>query len=106
MVDQGKRVPDLTNKGSLADSNDVLVFVYSTSNTSQSQTALISAKNLFGNTANLQIVAANLVMSDIRSDPANSSVLSVPAGTLFFSNSFGYFAVANNLLKRFAISSF
>ena len=94
-------------KNGVANSGDPLVFVYSYGNSTIAQTALITIDHLFSNTPNLHVVAANLEMNDFRpTDPANSSILAVEQGTIFFTNSYGYYAVANNQLKRWPISDF
>lgn len=105
MADQGKRTDALPDKTGLVSANDRVVVLYG-ANSSVAQTALIPLRNLLANTANLQVVAANLVLSDIRSNPANSTALTIAQGTLFFSSTFGYFAIANNTLVRWAVSSF
>ena len=47
-MDQGKRLPDLPIKSLVADANDKIIFIYSsTANTAEAQTALITTENLF-----------------------------------------------------------
>jgi len=90
MVDQAKRIPDLPVKTSVAPT-DQLVFVFGAANSSTAQTALLAVSDLYSNTI---------------ADPSSNSELQVPKGTLLFSNNFGYIALANNYVKRFAISDF
>ena len=110
MVSAGRTTLQLPLKVSPFASNDALVFVYgtSTANTANAvaQTALISINNLLSNTANLVVAPTTLIVATQQADPANSTALTVQQGTLFFSNTFGYIAIANNITRRFAISVF
>lgn len=106
MSNDARTTLQLPVKAGPLDTSDQIVFVYGISNPVVAQTAVMAISSLFANTANLKIVVANLNISDIRADPANSTALTVPKGTLFFSNSFGYFAVSNNNLVRWALNTF
>lgn len=111
MVNQGKTTLQFNQANAIYNANDRIVFVYGvdTANGANSvaQTSTISVQNLLANSPNLQIVVANLQVSSEQSDPANSTALpSIQQGTMFFSNTFGYIAVANGVLKRWAISTF
>lgn len=110
MVNQGKTTTQLNQVTGPYDTNDRLVLVYGadTANTSNSvaQTATITVQNLFGNTQGLTVIAANLQVSTQQSDPTHSNSLpTIQQGTMFFSNTFGYVAVANGVLARFNIST-
>lgn len=58
------------------------------------------------NGGNVSLIPVSALFAFQQSDPSTSTSLTIPQGVLFFSNSFGYFSIANNVLKRFAISSF
>jgi len=106
MVDQGKSILEIGIKNAPYDLSDRIIFIYGASNSAVAQTASISVSRLFSNTSNLNVVTANLVVNDIRSDPANSTVLTIRQGTIFFSNSFIYVATSNNFVQRAALTSF
>lgn len=89
-----------------ANSSDVVVFVYAYGNTEAAQTALITIQNLLSNTANLAANVVTLQLQDQRADPPSSTSLTVPQGTIFFSNSFGYYATQNNYLVRWSVNLF
>ena len=104
MVNQSKTTGQFPVKTSLFDQNDRLVFLYAidTANTSNSsaQTATIDVVHFFPCVANLIQIPVG------QSDPANSSALTIQGGTMFASNNFLYIAIANNITRRVAISSF
>lgn len=102
---QGKSIANLNVIGAISAPTDKLVLLFNAANSSIAQTVLIAVKDLFAN-SNVSISCSNLVMKDIRSPVLSSTELTVPQGTLFFSNSYGYFATANNYLKRFALEDF
>lgn len=91
MADAGKRINTLPIRTSPASTDRVMVY-YNAANSFIAQTATIEVGNLMKNLPQL--------------DPANSTSIMVQAGTLFFSNNYGYYAVANNTLKRFLLSDF
>lgn len=80
------------------NANDRVIFLWNydaavaANNPQLAQTSLISISNLLN--------------FPTQTDPANSTSLTITQGSLFFSNTFGYYAVANNVTKRFALSSF
>ena len=91
MIDKPRRTVDLPIKTGVSAPSDRLVFIYSATSNTSAQTATIAVSDLYSN---------------LITDPANSNTTVIAKGTLLFSNSFGYFAVANNVLKRFPLSSF
>jgi hypothetical protein len=105
MANQGKTTLQLPVKTSTYDANDGIVFVYgydtaNNSNTNVAQTAIIPLTNFANSFANtLQIPVQ-------QADPANSSALTISSGQIFASNNFLYIAIANNVTRRVAISSF
>lgn len=104
MADVGRRLLDVGVKTTLANT-DKIVVIFNAANTTTAQTALISVTDFFANVIPIAKVA-NLNIADIRSDPANSTVLTITQGQIFFSNAYIYVAVANNTVKRVAISTF
>lgn len=105
MADSAKKVNELPVKTS-ANTSDQMIFIYNAANATLAQTAIITLSNLMANTPNLQIRASNVGFTNTISDPANSTATTVLAGTVLFSNAFVYFAIANNILKRAALSTF
>lgn len=104
MANQGKTTSQLPQQTSFYNANDSLVFVYGLdqANTPNgvAQTALISVNNFANSFANsLQIPVQ-------QADPANSIALTINAGQIFASNSYLYIAIANNVTRRVALSSF
>jgi len=91
MTDQGKTIPALPVQNAVSDS-DRLVILYNAANATTAQTATIAV--------------SDYETRDISTDPANSSVTTIPAGRLFFSNGYLYFSTANNHVKRVALSDF
>ena len=106
MVNQSKTTLQLPVQTSLFDENDLVVIVYgaSTANTTNAvaQTATITIENFFQAVANV----GEVYISVQQADPANSTALTVEQGVVFASNSFLYIAIANNITRRVAISSF
>ena len=90
-VGAGKRIDTLPVRNSIASSDRVMVY-YNAANSFTAQTATVTVGTLLGHVS--------------MADPANSTSIMVQAGALFFSNNYGYYAVANNVLKRFALSDF
>ena len=88
---EGKRIDTLPVRTLPASTDRVMVY-YNAANSLTAQTATIEVGHLVRNLP--------------QPDPANSTSIMVLAGTLFFSNSYGYYAVANNKLKRFLLSDF
>ena len=94
MSDRAKKISELTALTS-ASEDDLLVIVDDPSGTAA--TKKITVGNLFGNSqANVVIYGAT---------PANSAI-TIKQGTLMYSNSYLYIAVANNVVKRLSLESF
>ena len=94
MTDRAKKISELTVLTS-ASGDDLLVIVDDPSGTAV--TKKITVSNLFGNSqANVVIYGAT---------PANSAI-TIKQGTLLYSNSYLYIAVANNVVKRLPLESF
>lgn len=111
MVDQGVTTFDLPQQNAAYSLNDRIMFIYAAeqANTvnSVAQTATITIQNFFAGDPAVPILVSNLTFSNIsQTDPANSVAITVKQGTLFFSNSFGYIAIANNYLVRWPLNSF
>jgi hypothetical protein len=94
-MSEGKRIDTLPVRTLAAPTDRVMVY-YNAANSFTAQTATITVANLLGNSGGFPLYP----------DPANSTSIMVQAGTLFFSNSHGYYAVADNKLKRFLLSDF
>lgn len=105
MADQSKTTIQLPIQNAVANTNDKIIFVYS-ANTNLAQTSLIAVSNLFGNTPNLQIKIVNIVIANVVANVVTSNALVIPQGTLMFSANYGYFAIANNYVRRFFLSDF
>ncbi len=65
---------------------------------------IVGVSNVSGNATTCKIELKNLVFR-YAATPANSTI-TIQQGTSFHDNNYGYIAVANNVLKRFALSSF
>lgn len=94
MSDRAKKISELTALTS-ASEDDLLVIVDNPSGTAA--TKKITVGNLFGNSQ------ANVVIHGVT--PANSTI-TIKQGTLLYSNSYLYIAVANNEIKRIPLESF
>lgn len=94
MSDRAKKITELSALTAPA-ADDLLVIVDDVAGTPI--TKKVTVGNLLGNTS------ANVVIYN--STPANSSI-TVKKGTILFDTSYLYVAVANNTLKRVALSSF
>lgn len=106
MADQARTTTQLPLKVSVnSAANAYVVFVYA-ANGSANQTALISVPNLFANTPNLHIIAANLQVATISGAPTNSTSSNITQGVIFFDTNYMYFSTANNIVKRVALSTF
>lgn len=104
MSQAGKTTAQLNQANGFYNSNDCIVILYGkdTANTANSvaQTSIISVNNFAAS------FAQYLEVPTQQADPANATALTINQGLIFFSNTFGYVAIANNVLRRFAISSF
>jgi hypothetical protein len=79
-------------------------FVVITANVSGNlKTRNVSVDNLFANITH-DVKAANVTLT-FKSTPSNSIVNCV-MGQYWFDNNYGYYAVANNQLKRWALETF
>ena len=94
MSDRAKKITELSALTAPA-ADDLLVIVDDVAGTPI--TKKVTVGNLLGNTS------ANVVI--FNSTPANSTI-TVKKGTILFDSSYLYVAVANNTLKRVALSSF
>jgi len=126
-----KKITELPTANSVANT-DLLVTV--TSPSGSAATKKITVQNFFGNvstavavnntatvTGNLTVSAAstfqanlhvngtlttNNVIIPTRATPANSTALTIQAGSCFFDNAFIYVATSNNIVKRASLSIF
>lgn len=105
MAELTRTTLQLPIQNSVVSAADRVVFIYSAANSS-AQTSSITIQHLFANTPNLQVAAANLNLTLVGSDPADSNATSVTAGQFWFTNSYIYVAVANNYVRRVAIADF
>ena len=96
MSETSKSILELPTKTFLAGSDKILVIANAASSNG-GNVATITVTNFFGNSSSFTVGQSN---------PANSTSWSGPSGTIFFSDTFGYVAIANNTLRRFAIASF
>ena len=95
MSDRAKKITELTALAT-PSADDLMVIVDDPSGTPV--TKYVTVGNLLGNSA------ANLVIYNT-STPANSTI-TVKKGTMMFDSGFLYIAIANNTLKRVALSTF
>ena len=93
------KVSELTSLTN-ASSDDLLLIVDDPSGSPQSKK--ITVGNLFNVSSNAAF-SANVVFNS--NTPANSTI-SAQQGTIFYDSNYIYIAVANNTLKRVALSSF
>lgn len=95
MTDRAKKISEYPL---LSSPNGNTKFVVShTANSGVTNTYSLSIATLLGNTA------ANVSLRLVT--PANSTI-NVAQGTIFYDSSYLYIAVANNTLKRVALTSF
>lgn len=94
MSDRAKKITELSAL-TAPTADDLLVIIDDVAGTPI--TKKVTVGNLLGNTS------ANVVIYN--STPANSTI-TVKKGTILFDASYLYVAVANNTLKRVALSSF
>lgn len=96
MTDRAKKISEFPN---LSSPNGNTKFVVNhTSNSGVTNTYTLSVTTLLSENNSANVILKN-------STPANSTV-TVKAGTIFYDSSYLYIAVANNTLKRVALSSF
>jgi len=95
MTDNAKKTSELPTTNN-AVANDRIVILKDPAGTPSTRTIKVS--DLLGNSA------ANVVVQ--QTTPANSTALTVKAGTIFYDNSYLYVATSNNNIKRVALSTF
>jgi hypothetical protein len=106
MADRAKKISELTSLAAAA-TNDVVIILDS----SESETKSISVASLFGSVpsnttfGNAAIVSANTLVVRNKTTPANNSV-TVTEGTIFYDENYLYVAIANNTIRRVALSTF
>jgi hypothetical protein len=92
MVDQGKPISELPIKTKATVATDRVVFIYNAANTAAQYAATMTLQDL--------------LLVPKQADPANGTSIMVKAGSLFCSNNYLYYAVADDKLKRVALSDF
>ena len=108
MADNAVTISDLPT---LAAPNANTVLVVNHTVGSVVNTYQLSTNNFFSNVAanvtlvNTAVLSANTVIIRNNQTPANSTI-TVTKGTILFDSNYLYIAVANNSLKRIALSSF
>jgi len=95
MTDNAKKTSELATTNNAVAIDRIIILKDPTGTPS---TRTISVSDLLGNSA------ANVVIRQVT--PANSTSLTVKAGTLFFDNTYLYVATSNNNIKRVALSTF
>lgn len=95
-----KTISDLPQVNDVSNSDLLIVEV---NPNSVPNTKTIQVVNLFRVITSDTITANTLKIQT--STPANSTI-NVARGTVFFDTNYAYFAVANNVLKRVALSAF
>lgn len=99
MADEAVTISDLPVL-TTPNSNTVLVVNHTVG--SVVNTYQLSSNNLF---YNVDVISANTIILKTSQTPANSTI-TVTKGTILFDNNYIYVAIANNNLKRVALSSF
>lgn len=108
MADRAKKISELLAL-TTPSSEDLLVIVDDP--TGNSVTKKVTVGNLFTNCSsnvtisNSAVLSANTLLIRNFGTPANSGI-TIQQGVFFYDNSYLYIAVANNTLKRVALSSF
>ena len=95
MATEAKKVSQLTEIHA-ATANKITLIVNDPAGTPSSRK--LSVRNLFSNST------VNVAITSI--SPSNSTMTAVKAGSIFFDTNYIYVAVANNVVKRAALSSF
>lgn len=111
MANRAKPISNLQTSN-VATSNDFIVLlVGNTTGGNTYTTTKISVNTFFSNTtvdmmttANNKLSSNNFILRN-QSTPANSTI-NIEKGTVFWDTNYLYIAVANNTLKRVALSSF
>lgn len=108
MSGRAKKVTELTAYAAPTGS-DLVYIVKDPAGTPQS--CKVTVSDLFNNCSsnvtisNSAVLSANTVVVRRKQTPANSTI-TVAQGTIFYDNDYMYIAVANNVLKRVALTSF
>lgn len=109
MVDRSRKITELSALSAVA-ANDVFVVVDKhSSNTAVTKSANVSV--LFGNVStnttlsNSAVLSVKEVIIRDNTTPSNSGITAVP-GKIWADSNYIYVAVANNTIKRVALSSF
>lgn len=108
MADRSKQISELPTATSVAAN---ATFVVVDNSTAVANTKQISANNLFNNSSisitlsNTSILSANTIILRNNQTPANSTI-TIQKGTILFDTDYLYIAVANNTLKRIALTAF
>lgn len=95
MATEAKKVSQLTEIHT-ATADDQILIVNDPAGTPSSRK--LSVGNLFGNST------VNVAITSI--SPSNSTMTAVKAGSIFYDSNYIYIAVANNIVKRAALSLF
>jgi len=96
------KLNDVTSSNSITG-DDKLIFVNDPANTANVYT--ITYQNFMANVS-IPLVISNTLFISTKSAPANSSAMTISSGALFYDETYLYIAVANNTVKRVALSSF
>lgn len=108
MADRAKKISELTALTSTSG-DDLLVIVDDPSGNAVTKKTTVT--NFFGtvaanvNVSNAYALSANTIILNSFRTPANSTI-TIQQGNFFFDSNYLYIAVANNALKRIALSSF
>lgn len=128
MIQESQTILELPTKTTV-NSTDKIMIVANVAGSNTGNVALITVGNLFGNAniANVSVkTAVNVgnsssnavsnssgffkdgvpVIAVGQDDPANSNSWEGPEGVLFFSNTYGYISIANDVVRRFALEDF
>ena len=108
MTDRSKQIPDIRPISAYSVGDDLIIL----QDTSEGKTTIITVANLFGNSfANIVVSSANLHISShnlkiTKSNTPATSSEETAGRTVWFDNSYAYFAIANNVIKRVALEAF
>ena len=95
-----KKVSELTSATAI-EANNLLLVITNTETIPESQN--ITVQDFF---ANVNVVSANTITVFSSNTPATSNSLNVGQGVVFYDSNYLYVAIANNNVKRVALSSF
>lgn len=94
--------PDQLPSVNGAAKTDILILTIDPS--ANANVVQITLDKMFSNTTDLTVKANTLIVS-LGSTPANSTT-NVTSRSVWFDNSYVYFALSNNVIKRIALESF